>query len=335
MRSILLQAILAFLALPATNGATNAVVVHALDPQAVTGLRVDAVRAASLLRHSLFTLTGTTDERAAWRTFVGTNDIVGIKITAEPGPLLASHRPLVEAIVTGLRNAGIPATKIHVFDRDPTKLHDAGFDGLAKPIIGGAGWDVENFYEQNLVGKLIWGDLLFRQTDDDLSTRSHLPRFLTRQCTKLINLAVLRDYDATGIAGCLHNISLGMVDNTRRFELAGPATDRAVAEIGALPSVRNKTVLHILDALVGGYAGNGTLKTRYSWPYASLYLSTDPVALDTLALELIEPKRKEVGLPPAGERARHIAAAARLGLGEADREKIRVISGHSREDQQK
>jgi hypothetical protein len=246
-----------------------------------------------------------------------------------------SDRPLVEAIVAGLRHAGIPATKIHVFDRDPTKLREAGLDGLATSIIGDGGWDAESFYEQNLVGKLIWGDLLFRRADDGLSTRSHLPRLLTRQCTKLINVAVLRDYDATGIAGCLHNISLGMVDNTRRFEIASPATDRAVAEICALPAVRSKTVLHILDALVGGYAGNGILKARYSWPCGSLYLSTDPVAIDTLALELIEPKRKEVGLPPAGERARHIAAAARLGLGEADREKIRTVSGHSREDQQK
>lgn len=300
----------------------------------MTGFRVDAARAALLLRTGLATLTDVAAGPPGWRAFVGSNDVVGIKITAEPGSLLATHRPLVEAIVAGIRDAGVPATRIHVFDRDPTKLRDAGFDGLAQPIIGGTGWDAEHFYEQNLVGKLIWGDLLFQHATDDLSTRSHLPKIFGR-CTKLINLAVLRDYDATGIAGCLHNLSLGMVDNTRRFELPGPATDRAIAEICALPAVRNKTVLHILDALVGGYAGNGALKARYSWPCASLYLSTDPVAIDTLALELIEPKRKEVGLAPAGERARHIATAARLGLGQADREQIRVVSGHPREDQQK
>ena len=334
MQRLIRPVILGALCTTGALAATTGLVVRVNDPQAVTGVRVEPHRAADLFERGLRVLTGAASSRAAWQTLVSTNDVVAIKITTEPGPLLASHRPLIEAIVAGLRDAGLPATQIHVLDRDPTKIRDAGFEGLAQPVINGTGWDPRHFYEQNLVGKLIWGDLLFGHADDGLSIRSHLPRVIAQAATKLINVAVLRDSEATGLAGCLHNLSLGLVDNTRRFDLSGPATDRAIAEINALPLVRQKVILHLLDALVGAPTGNGTLKARYTWPCASLYFGTDPVALDTLALELLDAQRQELGLPPAAERAHHIAAAARLGLGQADRAQIRVVSDHPREDRQ-
>jgi uncharacterized protein (DUF362 family) len=315
-------------------GPTNSTVVVVQATQAVDGLRVNSNRVTALLNRGIMTLTGTTSPRDAWRQFASSNDVVGIKITAEPGPLLATHRPLIEAIVNGIRATGVPAANIHVFDHDPTKIREAGMDGLATAIINGTGWDADSFYTQNLVGKLIWGDLLFQKADDDLSTQSHLPRVL-RRCTKLINVAVLRDHDATGIAGCLHNLSLGMVDNTRRFEIAGPPTDRAIAEINALPAVRQKAVLHVLDALTVAYTGNGTLKARYSTPAGILFLGTDPVAVDTLGLELLDAQRKENGLPTAAEHATHIAVAARVGLGQANRDQIQVLSNDAGEHEQK
>jgi len=315
-------AVLLLATLPA-HGATNRLVVAVADPRLVTGLHVDDTRVAATLATGLTELTGQPDLASALRQFVKPHDVVGLKISTATGPLHTTRRPLVNALVAGLRAAGVPATNIWVFDRDPLRFRESGFTNSQEvTIIGDTGWDADTFYEHRIVGKLIWGDLLFQPAREDISTRSHLPRLLTRRLTKVINLPVLRDHDALGVAGCLHNITLGLTDNIRRFEQPGPVADTAVAEMAALPAIRDKTVLHILDALVAGYAGGTAFKVRYSWPHARLYFSTDPVALDALALELIEEQRQAAGLSSVRPRAGHIAAAGMLGLGEANRSNI-------------
>ena len=46
------------------------------------------------------------------------------------------------------------------------------------------------------------------------------------------------------------------------------------------------------------------------------------MALDALGLEIIDQKRKDSGLEPAAKRAGYIAAAAKLGLGRAERSQM-------------
>jgi hypothetical protein len=62
-----------------------------------------------------------------------------------------------------------------------------------------------------------------------------------------------------------------------------------------------------------------------AWPYGGFLASTDPVAVDAVARQVLEARRREVGLPPLAAEGRepaHIAAAARLGLGVADLARI-------------
>jgi len=315
-RCLLITALL--LGATASDAASRVIAVR--DPQA----NVRAMVAAGVKA-----LAGTGDEAAAWRALISTNDVVGIKINTQAAPLFATHRAVVDAIVAGLRSGNVPAENIWIFDRDLRKMRDAGF---AKPgalrevaVIGDAGWDAETFYESKLVGRLIWGDLLFRPNDEQLSTRSHLPRLLTHTITKLINVPVLQSHDACGLCGCLHNLSLGMVDNTRRFEMHGQNGDPAIAEICALPAVRRKLVLNVVDALTAGYAGGPAFRPQYSWQPNTLYFGLDPVALDAFCLQLLEGKRKEAKVSPLAERAGHIATAARLGLGRNDLKQIEMV----------
>jgi len=56
-----------------------------------------------------------------------------------------------------------------------------------------------------------------------------------------------------------------------------------------------------------------------------IVVSTDPVALDSFGLEVIEKARRRAGLSPATPRAGHIRTAGRLGLGVADLSKVRII----------
>ena len=230
--------------------------------------------------------------------------------------------------------AEMAATNIIVWDRNASEMTAAGFPTVeqasASPFrsiaVSPLGWDATTFYEHRVVGRLVWGDLLFGKVESDIDTRSHLPLVLTKTITKLINVPVLHDHDPCGIAGCLYNLSIATVDNQRRFETPGQHGDPAIAEIFALPQVRGKLVLNVMDGLVGGYAGGPAFKPQYSWNYGGLLFSRDPVAVDVVALELLEAKRREAKVSAIGSQASHITTAGRLGLGQSDRAKIEVIA---------
>lgn len=307
-------------------------VVVVRDPSAVNNYSVDAAKAQAMVVAGIQSLTGERAEAAAWRHFVSSNDVVGIKISTQSGPLQSTRRALVEAIGHGLRAAGVADTNIYVFDRDPLEMQAAGYRLVrgtnslqVVSVIDGTGWDAKVYFENNLAGKLIWGDLLFGKEGEVLSKLSHLPKLVTRTITKLLNAPVLQDDDACGLAGCLYNLSLGMVDNTRRFETLGQRGDPMIPEICAMPQVRGKLVLNIMDGLIAGYAGGPGFKPEYSWNDGALYFSTDPVAIDSLCLEAIDARRREAKIPPAGLQATHIATASHLGLGQSDRPKIDLI----------
>lgn len=307
-------------------------VVLVRDPSAVNNYSVNAAKAQAMVVAGIQSLTGESNEAAAWRHFVSSNDVVGIKISTQSGPLQFTRRAVVEAIARGLRAAGVSGTNIHVFDRDPLQMQAAGYRPVSgtnslqvASVIDGMGWDAKVYFQNNLAGKLIWGDLLFGKDDEVLSKRSHLPKLVTETITKLINVPVLQDNDACGLAGCLYNLSLGMVDNTRRFETLGQRGDPMIAEICAIPPLHDKLALNIMDGLISGYAGGPGFKPQYSWNNGALYFSTDPVAIDSLCLEAIDARRRKANVTLAGPKASHIATASRIGLGQSDRAKIDLV----------
>ena len=98
-------------------------------------------------------------------------------------------------------------------------------------------------------------------------------------------------------------------------------------------------VLHILDGLKAVYQGGPSAAQEFTWAYWSLFFATDPVALDTIGWEIVDAKRKQVGLPPVAQAGRtgnppnpregfdirqpqHIPLAGALGLGVSNRKKI-------------
>ncbi|MGD0057839.1 MAG: DUF362 domain-containing protein [Verrucomicrobiia bacterium] len=317
---------------PALAPVVKSRVVLVRDASAVENYSVDPAKAQAMVAAGIQSLTGESDEAAAWRHFVSSNDVVGIKISTQSGPLQSTRRAVVEAIAHGLRAAGVLGTNVYIFDRDPLQMQAAGYlpvrgtnSMTVASVIDGTGWDAKVYFQNNLAGKLIWGDLLFGKDDEVLSKRSHLPKLVTGTITKLINVPVLQDNDVCGLAGCLYNLSLGMVDNTRRFETLGQHGDPMIAEICAMPQVRGKLVLNIMDGLIAGYAGGPGFKPQYSWNNGALYFSTDPVAIDSLCLEAIDARRRGAKVTLAGLQASHIATASRLGLGQSDRAKIDLV----------
>ena len=147
--------------------------------------------------------------------------------------------------------------------------------------------------------------------------KSYLAKIVTRETTKLINIAVLKHNEDSGVTWAAKNIALGVTTNKVRFHIDYCA--KAIPEILAQPAIKDKTVLHIGEAAkistVSVLGSKIALDNR-------IFFSRDPVAMDRLGLDLLEEKRAAHGLESVRPIATHIAACARRGLGTDDLAKI-------------
>ncbi len=316
--------------------AVPAPVFVARDPAAIRQYQVDRAVVRGMVDRLLLALTGAREIGAAWRTLVDPKDKVGLKVCAAGGELFTTHAAVVEAVVAGLRAAGVPAENIIVWDRQIEGAKAAGYRANGYRLVGiepRTGYDGTAAITSPLLGKLIWGDLRYvphfganpiSSETENTSNESHLAKILTQQVTKVINLPVLSASETTGVAGCLYNMTLPNIDNSRRYTQYGRVSASALAGVYAEPAIAKKVVLHLMDGLVAAYADGPESQPNYAVHEATLFASRDPVAIDTLALARLEQLRRGAHLPALEEQAGHVAAAGALGLGEADPARIPV-----------
>jgi len=150
---------------------------------------------------------------------------------------------------------------------------------------------------------------------------SYFSRLVTRRFTKIINLPVLKTCQPVGISFAMKNLAYGSLTNTSRLHRVGV---NAIGEACAFPCLRDKAVLHIGDALRACYYGGVGTNPKHTWDANVLFLGTDPVALDLIALDYITGIRISRGVQQMEDRQSrvYLDIAAGLGLGIADRAKI-------------
>ena len=321
-----------FFPLHATNSAVRVVVLQGenlLDAYLPDDARVDAA-----FNRGLTFFTRTTTVSNAWRSLVATNDTVGIKVFSEPGPLSGTRPAVVAAIVRGLLAAGLPSGQILIWDRHAGDLRAAGYSNLGRTLgvrVAGAaeaGYDPNAFYlpDSPITGALVWGDLEFGKTNKDFSVgkKSFVSKLVSQQMTRIISVAPLLNENAAGVCGHFFSLALGSIDNTRRF--AGDPDRLAIAlpEIDALPLIGDRVALHVTDALLAQYEGGPAGYLQFSTVRNQLWLSHDPVALDTLALKELMLDRRLVNAPPMPTNFAIYTNAVLLQLGVDDPARIQV-----------
>ena len=296
-------------------------------------------------------VTGAQTVSSAWESLVKPSDIVGIKVCANGAPLFSTHPAVVNAIVAGLMEAGIPPQNIVVWDREQNLLKLAGFRsrfGGYRLMWSEGNYDPKAVITSPISGKLIYGDLLFvsKQPDilreaetpdrkekdkkkprnlDNLSDESHLSSVLTHAVTKVINVPVLSDHFLCGLSGALFNMTIQNLDNWRRLIQDPVNGDPSIPEAYADPRVSDKVVLNVMDGLIALYAGAPMGDANYAIHYGTLYASKDPVALDAIALRMIDQWRIEAQMDPASKIAKYLPTAFTYGLGNADLNRIEVV----------
>jgi hypothetical protein len=147
--------------------------------------------------------------------------------------------------------------------------------------------------------------------------KSFFANIVTRDITKLVNIAVLKHNEDSGVTWAAKNIALGLTTNKVRFHIDYCA--KAIPEILAKPCLKEKMVLHIGEAARISTVSVAGAQLAYD---NRIFFSRDPVALDRLGLDILEEKRIAQGLESIRPIATHIAACAAKGLGIDDPSRI-------------
>jgi uncharacterized protein (DUF362 family) len=193
------------------------------------------------------------------------------------------------------------------------------------------GYDANHFMEMAIVKA---GD----DPKDERSRRSYVAKTVTQHVNKIINLPVLKHHQSAGVTICLKNMSHGFVNNVNRSHMTPTANacGMFIPSVVSLPIIRQKVVLHIVDAVRASYHGGPPGRPQFIWEPKTLYFGTDPVALDKTGLKVIDAKRQQVGMQPVAlakpdefshflnGQVEHIEIAGMLGLGEFSDERIHV-----------
>src|SRR5262249_43616077 len=239
----------------------------------------------------------------AWRSLVSTQDVVGIKVFSAPGPNSGTRPAVAAAVVEGLLAAGLPPKNIVIWDKQTGDLGRAGFFELWKRYdiriasSADAGYDEQAYYDNPLLGNLVWGDHEFGRKSEGIGRRSYVSKLVSHELTKIINISPLLNHNLAGVSGNLFSLAQGGVDNFVRFESDPGRLAIAVPEIYALTNLSDHVVLNITDALVCQYEGGERARIHYSTMLNQLRFSRDPVALDVLSIQELDHQRGAAKAP--------------------------------------
>ena len=313
----------------------------AMESRSIDGPVVNSAIVKRMVDTLVCRLTGHPTPSAAWASLVKPTDRVGIKVAASGGSIGGTRTEIVNAVAVGLREAGIPASNIIVWDRNKDDLLTAGFS-IDSPNYrlrwtDPDGYDPQSKVTAPVVGRLIWGDSKFGINDgspverllaanEQLSSTSHYSKILSQQIDKVINIPSLMDSFLTGLNGAIANMTIPNIDNWRRFTREPDHGDPYLAEIYADAMIRDKVVLTILDGLRLQYAGGPFPNPGFLLDHHTIFMSRDPVAIDATAGRLIDENRAISKLPSLEKSTRWLESASHIGLGRHLEQEIALIA---------
>ncbi len=273
---------------------TRVVVVR--DPSVIDeDLDVKSKIVSEMLDHGMRALTGEDDLEKCWRVFFSPKDVVGVKINVMMTP---THRELTHAVATRLSGAGVKDQNMIIWDRDSA---GRGMKGVSSRGIA------------------------FGFDEDSVSN------IVTEHATALLNMPGLKSHWLSGVAVALKNwagavTDINVADKDVKFAIHGDSC-ADVGMLNALPPIKRKCKLIVVDAIRPLFNGGPQVNPKYLWSYGGLVLGTDPVAVDTVCLKIIQGKRDDYSGRswPLSPPPKHIAVAdTKYELGTSDASQIDV-----------
>lgn len=273
--------------------------------------------AERLLERAMMDLTGAPNLQAAMARFVHPDDVVAVKvngIAGQVGHTMAVNFELILALVEAILACGVPPERVTVYEQYPTYLMGTRVGVRSWQLPAGVKTATHNNRNHPMQPVRIYRGIPTR-----------FCRYLT-EATAVINMTMMKDHSICGFTGALKNITHGNIDNPHEHH-ANQASPQ-IAMLYNHPIVTSRVRLHVVDAFKITYdKGPLDKDPRTRVPHGSVYVSTDPVALDTVGWRVIDEERKKRGLPDltkSGREPRYVRYAGDLGLGQHDWNEIRL-----------
>jgi len=273
-------------------------VILARNPKAINDRnQADARETARLFDQAFQALTAQKTAADSWKALgLRPADVVAVKINCNTWTITLSPLPeLLDALCRSLQTV-IPANQIIIYDNDSAAMKECRF------VLNRSGSGVR-----------------YTGTDqgDGFDPKEGLTRIVTGMATKVINLASLKCAEGDLVASLILKNQIGSLvpgdmpkcHNDPDF-LAG---------VCARPSLRSKTILNMVSGL------RGTYRRGVPWYWGGIILGTDPLAVETAAIGVMNEKRvlEKVGPLPLPQALK--IAETKYGLGTTSDARIERI----------
>jgi uncharacterized protein (DUF362 family) len=269
--------------------------------------------ARAMLTRAMTELTGKPDLVAATKEFVHPDDVVCVKVNGIAEHNMGTNKELVLPFLEAMIAAGVKPSNITVLEQYGSFL--AGTRVNDSNVPAGVKTSVHQNKDATMEERMIPGT----------GVKTKFVRVLT-ESTAVINFSLIKDHSICGYTGLLKNMTHGCQILPHYFHQHHASPQ--IALLYAQDVIKSRVRLCITDGFKLMANGGPLWKApQYVYPHESVYVTTDPVAMDTVGAELIDKVRQEKGLPTlaaAGRPAAYIKEAAELGLGVGDRSQIQL-----------
>lgn len=273
----------------------------------------------------------------------GAKKRVGLKIYADSGPGMATPVPLTKAVIAALKRRGFENQNIFLVGLNALRLRMTGYlpslvsgetPFLGNPVYvleSGRFYDPVWFYDSPLPQRF---DPIFaaKQTQDvansstkDEDRKSFLATPLFLDADFWINMPVYTDHSTLGVNGALVNATLWNASNTARFFRSPANAPAAVAEMSAIPELRETWVFTLASLQHYQFIGGPFFNSLYTVSEPVIWLSRDPVMMDALMRDRMNAHRRQSGFQPIDEEIRTLEFAETLGVGSTATKEARIV----------
>jgi hypothetical protein len=277
------------------------------------------------------------------RLVPGVKRKVGLKVYTDSGPGLATPIPMVQAVIRALRRRGFENQNIFLVVLNSLRARMTGylpslvtgktpFEGNPVYVLeSGRFYDPIWFYDSPLPEKFdpIFAKAQTRDYDNsttkDEDRKSFLDTMLFLEADFWINLPVYTDHPVLGVNGALVNATLWNASNTARFFRSPANAPAAVAEMSAIPELRETWIFTIASLEAYQFIGGPYFNSLYTASEPRVWLSKDPVIMDSLMRDRIDLWRRKEGFDPISDDIRTLEDAELLGVGSTRTKTARII----------
>lgn len=235
----------------------------------------------------------------AWHKLLDPEDIIGIKFNRSGQRIIGTSGAMADALITSLQNAGWPSGQIVLIEPPPGAV------------------------ERHHTHPAVQG---YENEETDFGSGSDQLAAALSQVTALIDVPFLKTHNLCGMTCSLKNLSHGLVKHPARYHANGCSP--FIGDIVATEAIQSRLRLCLVDALRVVFADGPRARLSTLSDEGILAASTDPVALDTFGLSVLNDVRRRHDLDPiarSAEEIGYLAASHERGLGIAVWHGIKLV----------